>query len=183
MVKFKKHETSIVETNQVDEGTSIWHHAHVREGARIGKNCVIGKNAYVDIGVSIGNNVKIQNNACVYSGTTVQDDVFIGPGVIFTNDLRPRAFLWDENRKGYITVGKGASLGAGVIVVCGTKQKPRVIGEYSMCGAGSIITKDVPPHALIIGNPGRVVGFVCICGEKISESDLSKCKTKCLHVK
>ncbi len=179
----KIHETAIVEKSaKVGDGTSVWHHAHVREGVEIGKNCIIGKNAYIDTGVKLGNNVKVQNNACVYSGTSVEDDVFIGPGVIFTNDLHPRAFIWSEERKGYIEVQKGASVGAGAIVICGSKQKPRLIGSYAMVGSGSIVTKDVPPHALVVGNPAKVIGWVCVCGEKISEKEIEKCKGgKCFH--
>ncbi len=177
------HPTAIVEKSaKIGQSTKIWHHAHVREKTEIGENSVIGKNVYIDTGVKIGNNVKIQNNACIYSGTNIADDVFVGPGVIFTNDLRPRAFIWNKERKGYIYVEKGASLGAGVIVICGTREKPRIISAYSMIGAGSIVTKDVPPHALAVGNPARIIGWVCTCGEKISESEVEKCKGgKCLH--
>lgn len=177
------HSTAIVEKGaKIGEGTKVWHHAHVREGAEIGSKCIIGKNTYIDTGVKLGNCVKVQNNACIYSGTSVEDDVFIGPGVIFTNDLRPRAFIWNEERKGYIHVEKGASIGAGAIVICGTKQQPRVIGEYSMVGSGSVVTHDVPPHCLVVGNPARIIGWVCICGEKIGEKEVEKCKGgKCLH--
>ncbi len=180
----KIHSSAIVEQGaKIGEGTKIWHHVHVRENAEIGSNCIIGKNAYIDTGVKIGNNVKIQNNACIYSGTTVEDDVFIGPGAIFTNDRRPRAFIWNDQRKGYIIVKKGASLGAGAIVICGTREKPCVIGEYSMIGAGSVVKSDVAPHALVIGNPAILAGWVCTCGEKISEKEVDKCKGgKCLHL-
>ena len=182
MTKFRKHETAIVESSQIGEGTMIWHHAHVREGVKLGANCVIGKNIYLDIATSIGDNVKIQNNTSVYSGVTIADNVFIGPNVVFTNDLRPRAFLWNETRKGYTMVKQGASIGASSVIICGSKESPRIIGEYAMIGAGSVVTKDVPAHGLVYGNPAKLVGFVCVCGIKISEKEVSQCKgNKCLH--
>ncbi len=162
MAKFFAHETAIVEEGaEVGEGTKIWHHAHVRSGAKIGKNCVLGKSVYVDKNVKIGNNVKLQNRVSVYDGVTMEDDVFVGPHVTFTNDLYPRAF--NESWQIVPTlVKKGASIGAGSVIVCGV-----TIGEYAMVGAGSVVTKDVPAHALVYGNPARLRGFVCFCGKKL----------------
>lgn len=161
---FYAHPTAVVESADIGEGTRIWHFAHVREGARIGKNCIIGKSSYIDTEVVIGNNVKIQNFVSVYKGVTVEDDVFIGPSVTFTNDEYPRAFSWSEEQVISTTVRKGASVGAGSVIICGN-----MIGEYCMIGAGSVVTRDVHPHTLVYGNPARFRGVVCKCGRKNTE--------------
>lgn len=161
---FYRHPSAVVESEQIGDGTKIWHFAHVREGAVIGKHCTIGKGVYVDAGVEIGDNVKIQNFVSVYRGVKIEDDVFVGPSVTFTNDLYPRAFLWDEERLGRTVVKKGASIGANATVVCGV-----TIGEYAMVGAGSVVTGDIPPFALYLGNPARPAGFVCYCGKKLEK--------------
>ncbi len=146
---------------EIGEGTKIWHHAQIRENARIGKSCVVGKSVYIDFDVKIGDRVKIQNFVSIYHGVTIEDDVFLGPGMTFTNDLYPRAFISDFEV--YPTrVKKGASIGANATIICGT-----TIGRYAMIGAGSVVTEDVPDHALFYGNPARLVGFVCRCGRKL----------------
>ncbi len=153
---------------KIGEGTKIWHEAQVREGAKIGRNCVLGKCVYVGKNVSIGNNVKIENRASIFQGVLIEDDVFIGPHVVFTNDLRPRAF----NQSWHVIktyVRRGASIGANSTIICGIE-----IGEYAMVGAGSVVTKNVPPHALVYGNPARVRGFVCKCGNKLNTIDKKK---------
>lgn len=160
---FFKHPTAIVESEAIGADTKIWHFAHVREAAKIGKNCTIGKDAYIDTGVEIGDNVKIENFVSVYKGVTIEDDVFIGPGVTFTNDLYPRAFIWSDDKIGYTEVKRGASIGAHATIVCGI-----TIGEYAMVGAGSVVTKDVVPFGLVYGNPARLAGYVCSCGRKLS---------------
>jgi acetyltransferase-like isoleucine patch superfamily enzyme len=172
------HKTAEVsEKAVIGEGTKVWNHAQVRENARTGKNCILGKNAYIDAGVQVGNRVKIQNNACIYNAV-IEDDAFIGPGVLFTNDLYPRAFIWNKEKVGEkIVVRKGASLGVGSIVLCGVE-----IGEYAMTGAGSIVTKNVPPHALVFGNPAKIHGFVCKCGVKVFEKHAKEVKGK-IHFK
>ena len=150
----------------VGDGTRIWSHAQVREGATIGANCNIGKNVYVDFGVSIGNMVKIQNNASVYHGVTVEDGVFIGPHVCFCNDMLPRAITPDGHLKGNddwevgpTLVRYGASVGAGSTIL------PNVtIGSFALIGAGSVVTRSVPDHGLVYGNPARLHGYVCACG-------------------
>ena len=146
---------------EIGDGTRIWNQAQVREDSRIGTDCIISKNVYIDIGVRIGSRVKIQNNVNVYHGVTVEDDVFLGPSMTFTNDLFPRAFNadWDVSET---LVKRGASIGAGAVVVCG-----HTVGEYAMVGAGSVVTKDVPAHALVVGNPARQIGWVCRCGQKL----------------
>ena len=146
----------------IGENTRIWNHAQVREGACIGKNCILSKNVYVDTGVCIGNNVKIQNNVNVYNGVIIEDDVFLGPAMTFTNDLFPRA----TNLNWTITktiVKRGASIGANATIVCGI-----TIGEYAMVGAGAVVIKDVPAYALVVGNPARIIGNVCKCGNKVA---------------
>ncbi len=165
------HETAIVEEGaQIGDGTRIWHHAHVRSGCVIGQNCNIGKNCYIDEGAKIGNRVKIQNNVSVYHGVEIEDDVFVGPCVVFTNDFYPRAFStdWEVTKT---LIKKGASLCANCTIVCGN-----TIGEYATVGAGSVVTKDVPAHALVVGNPAKQIGWVCTCGRKLEKS--MKCK-KC----
>ena len=147
----------------IGDRTKIWNQAQVRERAVIGRDCIISKNVYIDSSVKIGDRVKIQNNVNVYHGVEVEDDVFLGPSMTFTNDFYPRAFNedWKITRT---KVKKGASLGANVTVVCGN-----TIGAYSMVGSGSVVTKDVPDYALMVGNPARQTGWVCRCGQKLRE--------------
>lgn len=155
---------------QIGEGTSIWNHSQVRENVHIGKGCILGKDVYVDFDVHIGDNVKIQNGALIYHGTTIESGVFIGPGAIFTNDKRPRAINPDGTLKGaadwevgLIRVCYGASVGAGAIIL------PEVtIGQFALIGAGAVVTKDVPEHALVIGNPAQLIGYVCRCATRLS---------------
>ena len=155
---------------RIGEGTAIWNQAQVREDATIGTGCNIGKNVYIDFGVKIGDKVKIQNNACVYHGVEIENEVFIGPGVSFTNDLYPRASLWDTSRVQKTKVMLGASIGANSTIVCGD----RIIGRYAMVGAGSVVTKNVPDYGLVVGNPARLIGFVCTCGFKLDFKEKSK---------
>ena len=149
------HESAIVENAEIGDGTNIWHFVHVRDGAKIGKNCNIGKSVYIDTNVMIGNNCKIQNFASIYQGVTLGNNVFVGPHVCFTNDVYPRAFLWDENRLEKTLVKDGASIGANATILAGI-----TIGEYAMVGAGAVVTKDVPDYSLVLGNPAKVVGKV-----------------------
>lgn len=160
----------VSERATVGEGTRIWSQAQVREGAVIGANCNIGKNVYVDFGVVIGSMVKIQNNASVYHGVTVEDGVFIGPHVCFCNDMLPRAVTLDGRLKGNddwevgpTVVRYGASVGAGSIIL------PNVtIGSFALVGAGSVVTRSVPDHGLVYGNPARLRGYVCACGRLLA---------------
>lgn len=168
------HPTSEVsEKAIIGEGTSIWNHAQLREGAQLGKNCIIGKGVYIDAGVILGDNVKIQNYVSVYHGVTIEDGVFIGPHVCFTNDLYPRAINPDGSLKAaddwVITktlVRRGASLGANSTIVCGT-----TIGAWAMVGSGSVVTRDIPDHGLAWGNPARLHGFVCSCGARLEKTN------------
>lgn len=172
-MNFYSHPTAIVEEGAViGENTRIWHFVHIRKGAVIGKNCNIGKSAYIDINVFIGNNVKIQNFVSIYHGVTIEDDVFVGPSVTFTNDLYPRAFIWNEQRIAKTLIKKGTSIGANATIIAGI-----VVGEYAMIGAGSVVTKNVEPFQLIYGNPASLKGWVCRCGKKLEE----KPSENCLH--
>jgi dTDP-4-amino-4,6-dideoxygalactose transaminase/acetyltransferase-like isoleucine patch superfamily enzyme len=153
------HETAVVSDQAtIGRGTKIWHHVHVREGAKIGANCVLGKDVYIDHYVIIGNGVKIQNGVSVYHGVTLEDEVFVGPNVVFTNDLLPRSThtTW---RVVETVVERGASIGANATIVCGVR-----LGTYCMVGAGAVVVKNVPPHALVVGNPAKPIGYVCTCG-------------------
>lgn len=171
---FRLHPTAEVsEGAQIGEGTSIWHQAQIREAAAIGRNCVIGKGVYIDVAVSIGDNVKIQNYATLFHGVTIEDGVFIGPHVCFTNDFRPRAINSDGSLKSAdnwvvspTLIQHGASLGANSTIICGI-----TIGRWAMVGAGSVVTRDVPDYGLVWGNPARLQGFVCPCGERLPKLD------------
>ena len=164
----------VSEAAVIGDGTSIWHHAQVRERARIGAGCIIGKGVYVDEGVVIGDHVKIQNYVSVYHGVTIEDGVFVGPHVCFTNDLRPRAVNPDLSLKRAddwtltpTRIRRGAALGANATIVCGV-----TVGEWAMVGSGSVVTRDVPDHGLVRGNPARLAGFVCKCGERLAKESV-----------
>lgn len=156
------HESSYVDDDvEIGEDTCIWHFCHILSGSRVGRRCRIGQNVVIGPRVLIGNNVKIQNNVSVYAGVTLEDDVFCGPSMVFTNINTPRsAFPRNQADDNLSTlVKRGASIGANATIICG-----RVIGEYALVGAGSVVTKDVPPYALLYGNPARQRGWACQCG-------------------
>lgn len=152
---------NVDDTAVIGAGTRIWHRAHVREHARIGSQCTVSKDVYIDTGVVIGDRVKIQNGVSVYHGVTVEDDVFLGPHMAFTNDEAPRAFSTDWKVVPTL-VRRGASIGANATIVCGV-----TIGPYAMVAAGATVTNDVPPHALVIGSPARVVAYICRHGHRM----------------
>jgi UDP-2-acetamido-3-amino-2,3-dideoxy-glucuronate N-acetyltransferase len=159
------HESAYVdESCEVGEGTKIWHFTHVQKGAKIGKKCVLGQNVNVGKDVIIGNFVKIQNNVSVYEGVELEDYVFCGPSMVFTNILDPRCKYPQAGKEFYIKtlVKEGASLGANSTIVCG-----HTIGKFSFVGAGAVVTKDIPDYALVVGNPARVVGWVSEAGKKL----------------
>ncbi|HVF90778.1 MAG TPA: acyltransferase [Blastocatellia bacterium] len=157
------HESSFVdEPCEIGEGTKIWHFCHVMSHSKIGRDCNIGQNVVVSPQVVIGDNVKIQNNVSIYTGVELEDDVFCGPSMVFTNVTNPRSHVSrkDEYRK--TLVRRGASIGANATVVCG-----HTIGRFAFIGAGAVVTRDVPDYALVVGNPGRIVGWMCQCGIRL----------------
>jgi UDP-2-acetamido-3-amino-2,3-dideoxy-glucuronate N-acetyltransferase len=158
------HESSYVDEGcEIGAGTKIWHFSHVMAGARIGRRCNIGQNVVVSPQVVIGDNVKIQNNVSVYTGVTLEDDVFCGPSMVFTNVVNPRSHVSRRDEYRQTLVKRGASLGANSTVVCG-----HTIGAFAFVGAGAVVTKDVPDYALVVGNPGRISGWMCDCGVKLA---------------
>lgn len=163
------HESAYVEDAEIGKGTKIWHFAHVRKGAKIGKNCNIGKDVYIDTNVEMGDNCKIQNFATVYQGVKLGNNVFVGPHACFTNDMYPRALIWNEEKLEKTLVKDGASIGANSTIIAGI-----TIGKFAMIGAGSVVTRDVPDHGLVFGNPARLKGFVCECGNKLTKKGEKK---------
>ena len=174
--KFYVNQYAVVDDNvEIDEGTKIWHFAHVQSGSKIGKKCVLGQNVNVGNNVTIGNFVKIQNNVSVYEGVTLEDYVFCGPSMVFTNILDPRSKYPQVGGAYYINtlVKEGASLGANSTIVCGN-----TIGRFSFVGAGAVVTKDVPDYALVVGNPAKIIGWMSEAGVKLSFDDegIAKCE-------
>jgi UDP-2-acetamido-3-amino-2,3-dideoxy-glucuronate N-acetyltransferase len=167
---FKIHPTADVSPNaEIGAGTVIWHHSQIREGAKLGANCVVSKCVYIDAGVTIGNCVKIQNYISIYHGVTIEDGVFCGPHCVFTNDKIPRAVNPDLSLKAAddwvlskTLVRQGAAIGANATIVCGV-----TIGRWAMIGSGSVVSRDVPDYGLVWGNPARLHGFVCPCGHRL----------------
>jgi len=158
--------TAVVdETVVIGDGTKVWHFVHVRENAEIGRDCVLADFVHVGREVKIGNGVKLENRVTVYEGVKIEDRVFVGPHVTFTNDPYPRSFSTDWKIVETL-VKEGASIGAGAVVVCGV-----TIGEYALIGAGSVVTEDIPSHAVAYGNPAEVKGFACKCGKKLKEEE------------
>jgi UDP-2-acetamido-3-amino-2,3-dideoxy-glucuronate N-acetyltransferase len=157
------HDTAAVDDNvTIGEKTKIWHFTHVLGNSRIGARCAIGQNVSIGPDVTIGDGCKVQNNVSLYKGVTLEDDVFCGPSMVFTNVLTPRAFVERKNEFGDTLVKKGATIGANATIVCG-----HTIGEYAMIGAGAVVTKDIPPYALVVGNPARRIGWVSRTGERL----------------
>lgn len=157
------HESSYVDEGcSIGEGTKIWHFCHIMSGCTIGENCNIGQNVVVSPNVRIGRNVKIQNNVSVYSGVVCEDDVFLGPSMVFTNVMNPRSFVSRKDEFRDTIIHRGASVGANATIVCGNE-----IGEYAMIGAGSVVTKSVKPFALMAGNPARQIGWVSEHGDRL----------------
>jgi len=166
------HPTAMMEKNvQIGEGTKIWHFAQIRQGAKIGKNCVISNSVFIDFDCEIGDKVKIQNHAIIYHQAMIENGVFIGPNVCFTNDKIPRATNPDGSLKSTedwqvstTTIKEGASIGGHSVILPGL-----TIGRFALIGAGSVVTKDIPAHALVYGNPGRIYDFVCKCGQRLRD--------------
>ncbi len=158
------HETAVIDQGcTIGKGTKIWHFSHIMKDAVIGSGCNIGQNVVVSPGVILGNNVKVQNNVSIYTGVICEDDVFLGPSMVFTNITNPRSAIIRRDQYTATVVRRGASIGANATIVCGNE-----IGEYSLIGAGTVITRNVKPFALVVGNPGRQTGWVSEYGHKLS---------------
>jgi len=157
------HPTAIVDDGaQIGPGTKIWHFCHLMPHCKVGENCIIGQNVYIDNNTVIGNGVKIQNNVSVYNGVIIEDDVFLGPSMVFTNVINPRSFIERKQEFKKTIVHKGATIGANATIICGIE-----IGVYAMIGAGAVVTKNVLPYALMTGNPARQTGWVSEAGIKL----------------
>ena len=172
---FFAHPSAVVDQPaDIGEGTSIWHFTHVMKDCRIGRSCNIGQNVVISPGVKVGDKVKIQNNVSVYTGVVLEDGVFCGPSMVFTNVMNPRSYVSRRDEYKETLVKEGATLGANCTVVCG-----HTIGRFAFVGAGAVVTKDVPDYALVVGNPGRVIGYMCECGARLSfngeEADCPAC--------
>lgn len=174
MSKYFVHESSYIDDDvKIGENTKIWHFCHIQQGARIGQNCSLGQNVNVSNHVLIGNGVKIQNNVSIYEGVELEDYVFCGPSMVFTNDLTPRA-KYPKGSAGYLRtlVKMGATIGANATIVCGN-----TLGQWSMIAAGAVVTKDVPDYALMAGIPAKQIGWVCECGQVLdNQLACPKCK-------
>src|SRR5512137_2062809 len=150
------HETAVIDEGcKIGKGTKIWHFSHIMTGSEIGEKCNIGQNVVVSPGVRLGKNVKVQNNVSIYTGVVCEDDVFLGPSMVFTNIINPRSHIIRKDQYARTLVKKGASIGANATIVCGNE-----IGEYAFIGAGAVVTKSVPAYALVVGNPGRHVAYM-----------------------
>tara|TARA_B100001113_G_C20919294_1_gene539355 strand:+ start:155 stop:736 length:582 start_codon:yes stop_codon:yes gene_type:complete len=172
---YSVHESSFIDENvKIGEGTHIWHFSHLQSGSRIGKNCTIGQNVNIGNNAKIGNNVKIQNNVSVYEGVELEDYVFCGPSMVFTNITHPRSEFPQKGSVHYLKtiVKKSASIGANATIICGN-----TIGKYSLIGAGTVVTKSVPDFAVVIGNPGKIIGWIDKKGSQLTFNDngISKC--------
>lgn len=168
------HETAVIDDNcQIGKGTRIWHFSHIMTGAEIGENCNLGQNVVVSPGVRLGRNVKVQNNVSIYTGVICEDDVFLGPSMVFTNVINPRSAV--NRRDSYQTtvVEKGATIGANSTIICGNR-----IGAYSFIGAGAVVTRDVKPYALVTGNPARQTGWMSEYGHKLQfdQHNMAECR-------
>ena len=162
-INYFAHETSIIDDGaKIGEGTKIWHFCHIMSGSMIGSNCNLGQNVVVSPEVKLGSNVKVQNNVSIYTGVVCEDDVFLGPSMVFTNVNNPRSAIVRKNQYLKTNVGKGATIGANATVVCGNN-----IGEYAFIGAGAVVTKDIPPYALVVGNPSKQIGWMSEYGHRL----------------
>ena len=168
------HESSYVdEPCEIGKGTKIWHFSHIMQKSKIGKKCNIGQNVVVSPDVILGNNVKIQNNVSVYTGVICEDDVFLGPSMVFTNVVNPRSHVIRKDEYQQTLMKQGSSVGANAVIICGNS-----IGRFSFIGAGAVVTKNVPDYALVIGNPAKLVGWMCECGTRLDFGEKSECNCK-----
>ena len=164
MPNYFSHETAIIDENcQIGKGTKIWHFSHIMSNCNIGENCNIGQNVVVSPNVVLGKNVKVQNNVSIYSGVICEEDVFLGPSMVFTNVINPRSAVVRRGKYQQTIVKKGASIGANATIVCGNN-----IGEYAFIGAGAVVTKEVKPYALVVGNPSKQIGWISEFGHRLN---------------
>lgn len=167
-MSFFNHETAIIDEGcSIGEGTKIWHFSHIMANCSIGEKCNIGQNVVISPGVILGNNVKVQNNVSIYTGVTCDDDVFLGPSMVFTNVINPRSAINRRDQYAKTHVGKGASIGANATIVCGHD-----IGEYAFVGAGAVVTRTIPAFALVVGNPAKQIGWVGEYGHRLEFNNL-----------
>ena len=158
------HPTAVIDQGaQIGRGTRIWHFSHLMSTCKVGDECIIGQNVFIGNNVVIGNRVKIQNNVSIYNGVEVDDDVFLGPSMVFTNVINPRSFIERKNEFRKTLIRKGASIGANATIICGIE-----VGKFAMIGAAAVILKTIPPHALVVGNPGRLIGWVSEAGHTLN---------------
>jgi UDP-2-acetamido-3-amino-2,3-dideoxy-glucuronate N-acetyltransferase len=175
MPSYSAHESCYIDDGCViGDDTKIWHFTHVMSGAHIGERCNIGQNVVVSPDVVVGNNVKIQNNVSLYTGVILEDDVFCGPSMVFTNVINPRSHVSRKHEYRRTLVKRGATIGANATIVCG-----HTIGRYAFIGAGAVVTKDVPDYALVVGNPARLAGWICECGVKLGGGARPPVQTTC----
>jgi UDP-2-acetamido-3-amino-2,3-dideoxy-glucuronate N-acetyltransferase len=174
-MRYFKHKSAVIDKPvSIGDGTKIWHFSHISENAQIGKNVVIGQNVFVGKGVIIGNGCKIQNNVSVYEGVTLEDNVFVGPSVVFTNVINPRSEIVRKNEYRKTLVKRAATLGANCTIICGV-----TVGEFAFIGAGAVVSKDIPSYALMVGVPARQVGWMSEYGEKLDFPLRGNAKTIC----
>ncbi|GMQ27771.1 acyltransferase [Algoriphagus confluentis] len=167
MSNFFAHETAVIDEGcEIGSGTKIWHFSHIMSNCKIGENCNFGQNVVVSPGVVLGKNVKVQNNVSIYTGVTCDDDVFLGPSMVFTNVINPRSAINRKSEYAKTHVGRGASIGANATIVCGHN-----IGEFAFIGAGAVVTKDIPAYALVIGNPSKQIGWMSKHGQRLHFDD------------
>ena len=173
MKDFFAHETAVIDEGvEIGAGTKIWHFSHIMTGCKIGRNCNLGQNVVVSPDVVLGNNVKVQNNVSIYTGVICEDDVFLGPSMVFTNVINPRSAVVRRDKYVQTLVEKGATIGANATIVCGN-----LIGKFSFIGAGAVVTREVKPYALVVGNPSRQVGWMSEYGHRLefNQEGLAKC--------
>jgi UDP-2-acetamido-3-amino-2,3-dideoxy-glucuronate N-acetyltransferase len=168
MKEYFAHETAVIDQGcEIGKGTKIWHFSHVMPNCKIGENCNIGQNVVISPEVVLGNNVKVQNNVSIYTGVTCEDDVFLGPSMVFTNVINPRSAVNRKSQYAKTHVGKGATIGANATIVCGHD-----IGEYAFIGAGAVVTKTIPAYALVVGNPSKQIGWMSEYGHRLEFNEL-----------
>lgn len=172
-IEYYAHPTAIIDEGAtIKKGTKIWHFCHIMSGAYIGENCSLGQNVFVATGVRLGRNVKVQNNVSIYTGVVCEDDVFLGPSMVFTNIINPRSAVVRKDQYQTTILRKGATVGANATIVCGVE-----LGEYSFVGAGAVVTKNVPPYALVVGTPARQIGWMSEYGHRLffNDNNITEC--------